>query len=84
MATTGGSTRAYLQANPDVLNYWLNNQTDMSLADFAQFHYDNYGENEGRQGQGLISRRMAQQSYFDNNGYYSLASGGDGGSVSGG
>lgn len=40
----------YFEANPDVARAYEASGSDMSPADFALWHYDNYGVNEGRQG----------------------------------
>ncbi len=47
-----GDWNGYIQANPDVAAEWKNNAFDDGFAnqnDFAQWHYQNYGRNEGRQ-----------------------------------
>lgn len=40
----------YLQSNPDVNDYYRNNQQSIgsNSEDFARQHYQNYGQNEGR------------------------------------
>ena len=45
---TPPATNAYFQANPDVAASFADNAWGMSADDFANFHYNNYGKNEGR------------------------------------
>lgn len=45
---TPPATNAYFQANPDVAGAYAANSYGMSADDFANFHYNNYGKNEGR------------------------------------
>ena len=39
---------AYFNANPDVANAYQDNSYGMTPQEFANFHYTNYGVNEGR------------------------------------
>lgn len=52
VATPGqGDYAAYAQANPDVLSEWQGNANDDgfdSLNDYAKFHYEKFGQAEGR------------------------------------
>jgi hypothetical protein len=45
---TPSPTNAYFQANPDVAAAYAANSYGMSADAFADFHYNNYGKNEGR------------------------------------
>ena len=45
---TPPATNAYFQSNPDVAAAYAGNSYGMSADDFANFHYNNYGKNEGR------------------------------------
>lgn len=38
----------YLTKNPDVLAYWLDKRTGLELSDWAHWHFENYGQSEGR------------------------------------
>lgn len=39
---------AYVQSNPDIMAEWQGGRTGMDMAGYGQYHWNNYGQNEGR------------------------------------
>ena len=46
----GGNTESYFKANPDVYQEWLKGTTGMTADAYARFHWETFGQKEGRKG----------------------------------
>jgi hypothetical protein len=46
----GGNTESYFKANPDVYQEWLKGATGMTADAYARFHWETFGQKEGRKG----------------------------------
>jgi len=46
----GGNTESYFKANPDVYQRWLQGDTGMTADAYAKFHWETFGQKEGRKG----------------------------------
>jgi hypothetical protein len=56
----GGTWQAYGQANPDVMQFWqanpnMHGQFGNDINRYLKYHYENYGQNEGRKLPGMAS-----------------------------
>ena len=72
IATPQTSWGAYVNENPDVLAEWTNNVAPSGqfndIADFGKWHYDTYGQGEGRDVSGFttgVGGQAAQQQAID-------------------
>jgi hypothetical protein len=46
----GSNTESYFKANPDVYQEWLKGTTGMTADAYARFHWETFGQKEGRKG----------------------------------
>ena len=46
----GGNTESYFKANPDVYQRWLQGDTGMTADAYARYHWETFGQKEGRKG----------------------------------